>query len=208
MSTIRIYAANVNWATSKRGVQRQLDHLLAQAVRVLVGVQEAKKVRLSRLFPSRRTRQNTSTPAKAGAGFVSKGVPLRRFRLFLAGRSAVTLPRWIARTKIGKGKTRTIVFSVHISPAYGGAAAQDRMLAKLKTRTDKLTRKGVRWVVCIDGNRPIEKIARYLDGLAYGEGIVGEIVSDNLPVLADGIDRWGKQHGLTDHPAPWIEISV
>lgn len=207
-------AANLDYATGAKADARHLRHLLEQPARaVVIGVQEAKNVRLADVAVApARAYQRTQTAARRGSGFVTRGIKVRRFRLFLGGVSAVTLPRHVARGRIRLAGGPAVVFSAHAPPKRGGQAAQDRYLRALKRRTDRLSRKGVEWVVFIDANRDVDDVARYLGGRvaasAKGDRIVGVIISPGLRVLAHGVDRYGRQNGLTDHLCPYAHIGM
>lgn len=206
----KIVAANLLYGRgAHRRARRHLRHLLDRPGPVVIGVQEAKHVTLATVLGIlARVMQRTTSPALAGSAIITRGVLASRFRLFLGGVSSATLPRWIARVRVQlPAGSPLVVFSAHVPPARAGRRAQDRYLARLKRRTDRLTRRGVAWVVCIDANMPISQVAQMLGGRAYGTGIVGLIVSDLVDVADHGIDRYGEDHDLTDHPAPWIEIS-
>lgn len=206
---IKIVAANLRYGwRSRRRARRHLEHLLASPTPVVIGVQEAKNVVLAAVLGvMARVMQRTTSPALAGSAIVTRGVVASRFRLFLGGVSSATLPRWIARATVRVDGSRLVVFSAHVPPARAGQRAQLRYLTRLKRRTDRLTRRGVAWAVCIDANRSIEQVAQMLGGRAYGVGIVGVIVSELVQVVDHGVDRFGVNNGLTDHPAPWVEIS-
>lgn len=209
---LRIYSANIDWATGAGKDRRHLAHLLAATVgAVLIGVQEAKNLRLADVVTRPvRALQRTRGQARRGSGFVARGVRTSRFRIFLGGVSHVTLPRWVARVRVTVAGKRLVVLSAHAPPKRGGRAAQDRFLRALKRRTDRLSRRGVAWVVCIDGNRDLVEVARYLGGRAYGadgDRIVGVVVSPDVMVGDHGVDRFGDEHDLTDHLAPWVDIT-
>lgn len=207
---IRIFAANLKFGRrARRRTREHVAHLLrTTADPVVIGVQEAKNVVLATVLARiARALQRTKSTARAGSAIITRGVRARRFRLFLGGVSSATLPRWIARAKIRTDDGPLVVFSVHVPPARAGSAAQWRYLRRLKKRTDRLTRRGIAWVVCIDANMPIAEVARYLGGRAYGVGIVGVITSPDVVVARHDIDTYGLRHSLTDHPAPWIDIS-
>jgi hypothetical protein len=206
----RLYAANLKFGRRARARAREhLAHLLdAVDYAVVVGVQEAKNVWLAHLVGlAARAMQRTTSAAVRGSGIVVRGLPSRNFRLFLGGRSAATLPRWIARCAVRVDGHWLPVFSAHPPPKRAGDAAQDRHLEQLKERIDRAEARGHPWAVCIDANRSILEVAKYLGGIAYGEGIVGVIVSRRVIVAGHGIDRYGVHNGLTDHPAPWIDIA-
>lgn len=205
----KIVAANLRYGwRSRRRARRHLEHLLDGSTPVVIGVQEAKNVALAAVLGvMARVMQRTTSPALAGSAIVARGVVASKFRLFLGGVSSATLPRWIARSKIRIDGDPLVIFSAHVPPARAGRRAQRRYLTRLKRRTDRLTRKGIAWVVCIDANRAIDDVARMLGGTAYGVGIVGVIVSELVQVVDHGVDRFGVNNGLTDHPAPWVEIS-
>ncbi len=209
---LRLYAANLDWATGPTKDARHLSHLLAAVSwAVLIGVQEAKNVRLRDLvdLPGRAF-QRTFSAAVRGSGFVARGIRVRRFRLFLGGVSRATLPRWVARCKVRVPGGPLAVFSSHPPPKRAGTAAQDRHLRALRRRLDRRERRGKAWAVCIDGNRDLQEVARFLGGRGYGaEGdrIVGVIVSDRVVVVDHGVDRVGRREGLTDHLVPYVDIA-
>lgn len=206
---LRIYAANLKFGRhARRRTRRHVDHLLANTQGpVVIGVQEAKNVVLATVLARiARTFQRTDTPARAGSAIITRGVKARKFRLFLGGVSSSTLPRWIARVRVRIADGPLVVFSVHVPPARAGTASQWRYLIQLKKRTDRLTRRGIAWVVCIDANRPVTEVAHFLGGRAYGVGIVGVIASPGVVVAKHGVDTLGLRHNLTDHPAPWIDV--
>lgn len=206
---VRIYAANLQYGRgARRRARRHLRHLLDHPGPVVIGVQEAKHVVLATVLGIiARVMQRTTSPALAGSAIITRGVRASRFKLFLGGVSSATLPRWIARVRIRLDDGPLVVFSSHPPPARAGQRAQHRHLARLKRRTDRLTRRGVAWVVCIDANRPIGQVAQMLGGRAYGSGIVGLIVSELVQVDDHGINDYGDDHDLTDHPAPWITVT-
>ncbi|WP_418063170.1 hypothetical protein [Pimelobacter simplex] len=209
---LRVYSANIDWATGVEKDRRHLAHLLATVVgAVLIGVQEAKNLRLAAVVARPvRALQRVRTAARRGSGFVARGVRTSRFRIFLGGASRATLPRWIARVRVTVAGKPLVVFSAHVPPKRAGRPAQDRFLRALKRRTDKLSRRGIAWVACIDGNLDLQLVARYLGGTGYGadgDRIVGVIVSDDVIVGDHGVDRFGEEHDLTDHLAPWVDIT-
>lgn len=207
----RVYSPNLAFTTGWFKDRKHIRHLLATVdYPVIAGVQEAKNVWLSRLVGAgARAMQRTATPAVRGSGIIVRGLRARNFRIFLGGRSAATLPRWIARCAVKIDGHWVRVFSAHPPPKRAGKAAQDRHLAQLKKRTDRAERRGKAWIVCIDANRNLHEVARYLGGRGYGDDrdrIVGVIVSRRVIVGAHGVDRYGIKNGLTDHPAPWIDV--
>lgn len=211
---VRLVAANLDFTTGERADGKHLAHLFDQpAPAVIVGVQEAKNIRLAEVAPPGSTAyQKTLTAARRGSGFVARGIKISNFRLFLGGLSKVTEPRWVARGRVHLSGGPLVPFSSHVAPKRAGKAAQDRHLRSLKRRTDKCARNGVAWAVMGDFNRDIEDVARYLNGkvaaAAKGDRIVGVIVSHRVTVLARGVDRYGRQNGLTDHLAPWADVTI
>ncbi|AIY17791.1 hypothetical protein GUY44_07195 [Pimelobacter simplex] len=209
---VRIFAANLAFTTGWRKDKRHLLHLLATvAYGVVIGAQEAKNINLAALVgKAARALQRTTNPAVAGSAIIGRGVRLRRFRLVLGALSRATLPRYIARSQASIDGEWVRVFSAHAPPRRAGRAAQDRFLARLKKLTDRAERNGHAWIVCIDGNRDLQAIARHLGGTGYGargDRIVGVIVSDRVIVADHGVDRYGVAHKLTDHLAPYVDVA-
>lgn len=210
---VRVYAANLDFTQPRRNVRRHLDHLLATRP-VIIGAQEAKRFALTevvRVGVRAVVRQRRSTPARRGTAIISRGVKVGRLRLFLGGVSRATLPRFIATVpvRLPSGGVM-VVLSAHVPPRRAGAKAQDAFLDRLATRLDRLDRKGVAWVVCIDANRDLATVARYLGGRGYGadgDRIVGVIASPRVKVADSGVSRFGRDNGLTDHLAPWIDVA-
>lgn len=220
---IRFWTANANFGTGPFKDAEHIRHLLATtppSQPVVMGLQEVKNLR--RPWPVRRVVararrllaaarqirtpepsvfQDTTTPSTAGTALVSWGVRVRNTRLWKLGAFKGTLTRW---TSIGRVRD-VVTQSVHIPPKRSGRAAQDAAIRRVKRRTDRARRQGREWVVAGDFNRDIEEVARRLGGVAYGEGIVGLICSPGLEVTDWGVDHYGENHDLTDHPAVWID---
>lgn len=93
-----------------------------------------------------------------------------------------------------------------------GAAAQALFYAILAARLRALTAIGVLWIVGLDGNRALVRVARLLGGRAHGEkggrGIVGFIVSPGVVVVSEHVDNTALREGWSDHPAYVITVRV
>ena len=215
----RIYSANLAYQTGPAKDRDHLRHLLAAAAlagvaAVVVLGQEAKNLRLrqvvkgikARLRRGLRVHQDERSDATRGSVILARGLKTRGFSLYLGGDSRATLPRWIARVGVDIQGKRTVLIAAHNFPKRAGEKARDRYLRRLKAIVDRAERQGKEWIVGIDANMPIEWVAEFLGGRAYGHGIDGLIVSDGLDVLDHGVDRYGKRHGQTDHLVPWIEV--
>lgn len=221
---VELITANLDFATAPDKDRQHIDHLARLHPHVkkkVLFAQEAKNLRgsnalarlgarLRPLLTATQVKQDTSSPARAGTGFMAWGIKVRGFHLWSLGKSAATLERWVAHAAIDVPGGKLVIFSPHDFPKRAGKAAQDRYLQRLKKQTDHVHKEGNAWAVGTDANMPLSEVAKYLNGQQYGDGhngIVGFVTSLNVDVSRHGVDTYGVRHHLTDHPAVWIDVA-
>lgn len=202
--------ANLDWATGPKADKPHLEHLCSLGgERSVIFAQEAKNLRLAGLLRNvagEHVRQDTRNAAVAGTALLSHGVKLHGWALWLAGDSHSTLPRWIQKGTLREWGTPVECMSVHVFPHRVGRATQQRYVDKAYLHTQHAEKAGHAWIVGTDANMALTDFAHKLGGVAHGHGIVGFVVSRNVLVSGEGVDRFGLRHGATDHPAVWIDV--
>ena len=182
-----------------------LAHLCADTDVVLV--QEAKDVDLAKVAPDGwAALQDTTSAATMGTAILYREatVEARHFRLRLGtlpqlgSRRVKMLPRYIASAHLIERANHRWHYGVsaHLPPARY-AFLQPLMALRLKA----IVLGHPNAVIGTDANQPLDELAKFLGLQAFGHGIVGLIFGKGLTVTERHIDRWGKQHGVTDHPS-------
>lgn len=200
--SLRFVSANLDFQLGHDA--EYLAHLCADADVLLV--QEAK-LDLAHVIPDGwAALQDTTSPAKMGSAILYRvaTVEARDFRLRLGtlpqlgSRRVKMLPRYIASAHLIERANHHWHFGVsaHLPPARY-AFLQPVMALRLKA----IVMGHPNAVIGTDANQPLEQLAKFLGLQAFGHGIVGLIFGKGLTVTERHVDRWGKQHGVTDHPS-------
>lgn len=205
---MRIVTSNADFVRGHNG--DLLRHLAKIAgPRGVVCLQEVKDVIVRDFLTTDHVVQDTTDPARAGTALVGVRIRLRRAGIWLLGRSAVTLPRYVRRARAG----RIVILSVHIAPPRAGDDVQDDQLDRIMAACRRLDRRRKPWVIGLDSNvspRELAAAAKRAGVHAdlHMEGIVGLMTSRRVEVNAWGVDRTPRRKGWSDHPAVWADVEV
>ena len=205
---VRVWAANLDFATGAKADAPHIAHLCEQAdVLLLV---ECKNLDVRSLLPDGWScNQDTSSPDRAGSVVAWRTAMFRvgahRMRLMSKGTGGL-LARWAnVQTLTRKGSwTRRRYVAAHLAP--------ERFKQLWPAQIAVLH--GIRWkpygrvVMGGDFNQPLGDVATKLRLTPHGPGIVGVLTAPRVKV--DGpevVDRYGETSGATDHPAVGITIN-
>jgi hypothetical protein len=218
---VRMTTANIDYHTGPRKDRPYLRHLagpgfmaswvkhhtvIAARPRILF-LQEAKTGRVRRLLADLFTGLQGKGEAESGTALFARGIKLWRRKLWLAGDSTVTLPRYVTEAVARIGGHQHLLLSAHIYPHRAGPVQQQQYVDMLAARVAKADHIGQRWIIGLDANMDLHALAEQLGGVAYGVGIVGFICHPDVEVVAQGRDTWGLRRGITDHFAYWIDVA-
>lgn len=209
---IRMVTANLDFATGNRRDRPYLRRLgglarrPARPRRRILFLQEAKTGRVRLLLSKAFWGKQGNGEAKSGTALMGRWVRLMDRRVWLAGRSSATLPRYVTEAVTLVGGEPVLCLSVHVFPDRAGLAAQRRYLTAIAIRLAHAESEGQAWVVGGDFNLPVTEVARRLGGQPFGTGIIGFVCSPDVWVAKRGALVGGLRRGVTDHPAYFIDV--
>lgn len=223
--TVRMTTANLLFDTGPKRDRSYLRHLAGFPVmrHVLLGgwlrthkyrrhprvlfLQEAKTGRVSAMLGGVFGGLQGKGEARSGTALFARGIKLWRRRLWLAGDSTATLPRWVTEAVAKVGGHQHLLLSAHIYPHRAGPEQQQQYVDRLAERVKQADHIGQRWIIGLDANMDLDDLAEQLGGVAYGVGIIGFVCHRDVEVVGEGRDTWGLRRGITDHLAYYIDVA-
>ena len=207
---MRVWFVNADFATGPRRDRPHLAHLAAKADVILVV--EATNIVLADLLPEGwATDQDTTSLDRAGSAicwntatvFHQEDQLFLGTRPFIRGRRIKMMNRWIHVAVVTCDDLTVRALAAHYAPRRFSAtwAIFTRRLKRILARPDQPV------VLGTDANQDIHGLAERLGLKAHGIGIVGVLTVPGLEVTDVEIDRFGLEHGATDHPTVGVTIT-